>query len=458
MEMMYQYIWRSGALGRHFTLEDGRYAELLSPGILNTDAGPDFSAARLIIDGVQWAGNIEIHVKASDWYRHRHQTDPAYDNIILHVVGIPDAQICRSDGTPVPTLVIPASEEVVGIYNSLTAPSGKIRCSARVASVPRLVSEDWFESVALERLAQKAGRILEEYRHLAGDWEQTCFVLLARGMGFGINAEPFEILARNIPLRIIHHHSDNPFQLEALLLGQAGLLDPSIRIFDEYYQQLCREYYFLARKYSLRPMPPQLWKYARTRPQNFPHRRIVLLCKALESGFAIARRILDCADDIDELRKLFDWHLSGFWHTHFSFDTPALKVSDCLGEASVNSLLINVVAPYLYAYSIQSGNPVYGERAINLLESLPAERNTLVRQWESLGFHAHNALRSQAFIQLCKCWCDAGRCLECRFGHNLIGRLVREETGAYGVSRVIGNQAREDEALFGTALIDDYYS
>lgn len=458
MEMLYQHIWRTGALGRYLILDDGRDIELLSPGILNTDAGPDFSAARLIIDGIEWVGNVEVHVKASDWYRHGHQTNPDYDNIILHVVGCNDAQVTRADGSPIPTITIPVSDEARGVYESLVNPTGKIRCAQSAGSISRLVCEDWFESVAIERLTQKAQRALDEFDRLAGDWEQTCFVMLARGLGFGLNSEPFEMLARSIPLRIIHHHSDNPFQIEAILMGQAGLLDPSVRIFDDYYQQLCREYYFLLRKYGLRPMQQRLWKYARTRPQNFPHRRIAMLCKALESGFSLARRMIDCSDDIDRLRALFSWKLTGFWREHFSFDAPASRVPESLSEGSINSLLINVVAPFLYAYSMQTADDLLGERAINLLENLPPEHNTLVRQWQSLGFRAHNALRSQAFIQLCKCWCDAGRCLECRFGNSLIYRIVSEDFAAYGVERSRQRYAQEDLEIFGTAEVDDYYT
>ena len=282
MEKMYQYLWRTAALGRDFHLTDGRMLHLVNPGNQNFDAGPDFSNARIRVDGMQWAGNVEIHLRASDWYHHGHDRNPVYDQVMLHVVGVNDRSVTRKDGSMMPTLVFNVPEEAQRLYVSLTSPvAEKIRCAASISKIPRLTLEDWLESLALERIQEKATRILDENDNLRGDWEQTCFVTLARGLGFGLNGVPFEILARSLPLKFIRRHSDNLFQIEALLFGQAGMLDSSCRIFDDYYQQLCREYYFLARKYSLKPMQTSVWKFARTRPQNFPHRRIAFLCKAI---------------------------------------------------------------------------------------------------------------------------------------------------------------------------------
>lgn len=435
MEMMYQYLWRTAAFGKDFVLADGRPLHVSSPGRQNFDAGPDFFGARMTLDGNLWVGNVEIHVKASDWFRHGHQSDPAYDSIILHVVGVNDAPaVCRADGSPVPTLLMTVPEEAARLYAGLAAKDSRIRCAPDVASLPRLVCEDWLETLAVERLQQKAARLLDENRNLAGDWEQTCFVALARGLGFGLNGTPFEMLARGLPLKFIHRHSDNPFQIEALVFGQAGMLDPSSRIFDDYYQQLCREYFFLVRKYGLRPLPPSLWKYARTRPQNFPHRRLAFLCKALEGGFAMMRRILESSDDIDALARLFDWRLTGFWHGHFSFDAPAARAADTLSPASVRSLVINVAVPLVYAYASQRGDEDMAQKAAEILERLPPENNVFVRGWENLGLKAHNAFRSQALLHLHKNYCSEGRCLDCRFGNRLICRVARESVAKYGES------------------------
>lgn len=431
MEKMYQYLWRTAALGRDFRLTDGRKVHVANPGRQNFNAGPDFSSARITVNQTKWAGNVEIHLKASDWFHHGHDRDPAYDQVILHVVGADDRAVCRADGTPIPTLVLTVPEEARRLYSSLTSTvAEKIRCAHSISRLQPLEREDWLESLAIERLQEKADRILTENASLRGDWEQTCFVTLARGLGFGLNGTPFEMLARSIPLKFIRRHSDNSFQIEALLFGQAGMLDSSSRIFDEYYQQLCREYFFLARKYGLKPLNPSVWKYSRTRPQNFPHRRIAFLCKALEGGSPLMGSILD-ADTPERTARLFGWTLSGFWHTHFSFDAPAARVADRLGQASTDSLAINVAAPLLYAYAAQRGDDTLAERALRLLESLPPEKNSLTRDFESLDIHAHNAMRSQALVQLHKRYCDENRCLECRFSNRMIAAVAREASASY---------------------------
>ncbi len=432
MEMMYQYLWRTGALGREFTLTDGRSVRVVSPGLHNTDAGPDFSNARIKIDGILWAGNIEIHLKASDWFRHKHHDDPAYDSIILHLVGVADKPVHRKDGSPIPTAIFPIPVEVASLYARLTSPGGDIRCGADVATLPALVKEDWLESLAMERIQEKASAILEENRNLCGDWEQTCFVRFARALGFGLNGVPFEILARSIPLKYIHRHADNPFQIEAIVFGQAGMLDSSCRIFDDRYQALCREYFFLMRKYGLRPMNQSIWKFARTRPNNFPHRRLAFLCKALEGGFSMMRALIDGASDRETIAGLFSWSLSGFWRDHFSFDTQAHRISETLSRASLDSIIINFAAPVLYAYASERGDIQLAEKAIGLLEKTDPEDNRFTRRWETIGIKAGNALRSQALIQLHKCYCDEHRCLDCRFCNRMIAKVAKESMPSYG--------------------------
>ena len=432
MEMMYQYLWRTGALGRDFDLTDGSRIHVANPGRQNFDAGPDFADARVAMGGTVWAGNVEIHVRASDWFLHRHHTDRAYDSVILHVVADADTQVCRADGSPIPTLEFPVPVEASSLYARLTAGKTDIKCAATLDRIPSLLREDWLESLAVERMQTKARRVLDENANLAGDWEQTCFVMLARSLGFGLNGTPFEMLARSLPLRFLLRHSDNLFQLEAMMFGQAGLLDPSQRIFDEYYQLLCREYFFLCRKYSLRPMQASVWKFARTRPQNFPHRRIALLAKAVEGGFSLAGDVLGNAGGCDGLRKLFDWQPEGFWANHYSFDSVEPRPVGAMGQASVDSLIINFAVPVMYAYASLSGNMRLAEDAMAILEELPPEKNRYVRNWQTLGLKADNALRSQALVQLHKEYCDAARCLDCRFANRMISTVAREAAASYG--------------------------
>lgn len=405
----------------------GSEIEVLDPGRLNTDSGPDFFNSKIIMDGIEWAGNVEIHVKASDWHRHGHHADPAYDGIILHVVGVSDCRIHRSDGSLIPQVEITMPEDFFRTFSSLSSEISGIRCGESLSGIHSLSITDWLETLAVERIQAKAQRVIDLNSATGNDWEQTCFIIFARALGFGLNGDPFEMLARSLPLKYLHHHSDNPLQLQALLFGQAAMLDSSLHIFDEYYQFLCREYYFLARKYGLRPMRQGLWKYARTRPQNFPHRRIAYLSKACEGGFSLFSEIVSCGRNAEKLRELFHWRLDGYWHNHFSFDMEARFASDSLSDTSVTLLIINVVAPLLYAFGAIRGDVDISEKGQSILENLPGENNGVTRQWETYGLKAENAWRSQALLHLKKEYCDARKCLYCRFGNNMLRKAAGTE-------------------------------
>lgn len=417
MEKFYHYLWQTGIKGSAFKDIDGAKIEVIDPGIHNHDSGPDFFNSKLKINGVEWVGNIEIHVKASDWYRHGHSVDPAYENVILHVVGISDKRIYRPDGSLIPQVELTFPEKFFRTYASLSEEGTNLRCAAMISGLPELNKTDWLESLTIERMQQKAGRVKTILSSTDGDWEQTCFIMLARGLGFGLNSEPFEMLGKSLPLKILHHHCDNLFQLEALLFGQAAMLDPSLYMFDEYFQGLCREYYFLARKYEFRPMRAGLWKYSRTRPQNFPHRRIALLANTVLNGFSLFSRILESDRDVNALIDVFDIKAEGFWRTHYSFDSEERSVPADISRTSRILLAINVAIPLLYAYSSYTGDYEAGERAVNLLQDLPPENNTILRQWQLLGFQAKDASRSQALLHLRKEYCDKNKCIYCRFGH-----------------------------------------
>lgn len=417
-------------------LRDGNGAEVevIDPGILNTDAGPDFFNAKVRIGDTEWVGNVEIHVKASDWFRHGHQNDPAYENVILHVVGVSDRKIVRADGSVIPQVTVTLPEQFFRTYSALAADEADIRCAPFLARLSRLELTDWLESLSVERLQRKGERVIGTCKACGDDLEQACFITLARALGFGLNGEPFEMLARSIPLKILHHHSDNPLQLQALLFGQAAMLDSSVHILDEYYQHLCREYYFLARKYGLHPMRQGMWKYARTRPQNFPHRRIAFLAKACEGGFSLFSGIIESRGVEERLRGLFGWKLDGYWHSHFSFDVEARAVADTLSQASVTLLLINVAAPLIYAFGAMRGDPDLAGRAPDLLASLPAESNSITRTWSRLGIDAGDALRSQALIHLRKEYCDCRKCLFCRFGYQALRKSALNPAGVFSPS------------------------
>lgn len=407
-------------MGSELATVNGERIRVLSPGVHNMDAGPDFSNARLQFDREIWAGNVEIHVQASDWHRHHHDGDPAYDNVILHAVGRDDARISNTHGREIPQVIISYPDTFGKLYLKLSEKISDLPCQESIRELSSLHITDWVENLAVERMQSKARRILDTMEYTGHDLEQTCFITLARALGFGLNADPFEMMARSLPLRILHHHADDLFQIEALLFGQAGMLDMSMHIFDEYYQRLCREYMFLMRKYSLRPMHPSHWKYARTRPGNFPHRRIALLARMLKGGFSMMAKLTDGYQHPDTLRDLFRIAPEGYWADHVDFDSPRAGAPSTISEGSIDLLMINFVAPMLYAYGALRGDTDKAEAALDIWQGLPAERNTIIRSWRVCGISATDALQSQGLLQLRRQYCDMSRCLECRIGHKML--------------------------------------
>ncbi|MDE5790341.1 MAG: DUF2851 family protein [Muribaculaceae bacterium] len=425
MERLYQYLWKHSMLGHRLVLNDGREVKIIAPGILNENAGPDFSAAKVKVEDTVWVGNVEIHVRASDWYKHNHDKDSAYDGVMLHIVAISDCVVRRCDGSVIPQVSVIFPVEFFSLYASLSENIKDVKCSQFLSTLSPLVVEDWLSTLAIERMQQKSRRMLDIHKSCGSDWERTCFVSFARALGFGLNSQPFEMLARSLPLNFLARHSDNIFQLEALLFGQAGMLDMSNHIFEEYYQGLCREYYFLSKKYSLRPLGPGLWKYSKTRPGNFPHRRIAMLAQYLYGGFSLMRSIIETKGDGDKARELFAMELSGYWENHIQFGSEVEKAPVSLSRGSEDLLLINLVAPLIYSHCAFIGDLEGADCALSLWMDLDAEKNTYIRQWEKAGLPCKDAMHSQALLQLRKCYCDLGKCLECRFGHSLLRNKVK---------------------------------
>lgn len=430
MELLYQYIWKYRMLPRDLVTTDGRRVTVLSPGKHNLDSGPDFTGARLRIGPDEWAGNVEVHVKASDWFAHRHDTDPAYSGVILHFVAVNDRRIPDGRGDWLPQVAYQIPDAFQRLYGRLAEKIGEVKCEPYLWQLPRLTVVSWLESLGVERMQQKSERILNELKLSGHDWQKACFVTFARALGFSLNSLPLEMLARSLPLAVTAKHSDDLFQLEALLFGQAGMLDSSLHIFDEYFQRLCREYLFLARKYGLRPMRPDIWKFNRTRPQNFPTRRIALLARTLQGGFSMLADILDPGCTAETAPALFDVRLEGYWETHYDFDSPESIQAPALSDQNVSLILINFVAPVLYAYGAAHGDPDMAERGLDFWRDLPPENNTFIRRWKNAGLSCTTASDSQALLQLRKEYCDRARCLDCRFGHSLLRECSDGTTAA----------------------------
>lgn len=404
----------------------GKKVRVVDPGLLNTDAGPDFFNAKIEIDGHMWVGNVEMHYRATDWKRHRHDSDKAYDSVILHVVAKDDAPVRRSNGELIPQLVLEVSPQFNADYASLVGATIEVPCATKIKQVPHLTIVEWVEGLAFERLHGKVERIHQLLDSFNGSWEDVCYVTLARNFGFGINNDAFERLARRTPLRLLGKHSDSVLQIEALLFGQAGMLDAQKPGMDSYYNQLCTEYAFLSNKFQLTPMEKESWKLFRIRPQNFPYRRIAMLAQFIEGGFRMMNRILE-AEGEKEMRALFEVELSGYWTKHYTFGKPNERATATLSRSSIDIILINTVAPLLYAYGELTGNYEMTDKAIKLLEDLRAENNSIVSHFVAYGIDCPDALTSQALVQLKREYCDARKCIYCKIGHYLLSKAARGE-------------------------------
>ena len=422
-----QYVWKH----RLWRSEDmvtntGKKVRVVDPGLLNTDAGPDFFNAKIEIDGHMWVGNVEMHYRATDWKRHHHDSDKAYDSVILHVVAKDDAPVRRTNGELIPQLVLEVSPQFNADYASLVGATIEVPCATKIKQVPHLTIVEWVEGLAFERLHGKVERIHQLLDSFNGSWEDVCYVTLARNFGFGINNDAFERLARRTPLRLLGKHSDSVLQIEVLLFGQAGMLDAQKPGMDSYYNQLCTEYAFLSNKFQLTPMEKESWKLFRIRPQNFPYRRIAMLAQFIEGGFRMMNRILE-AEGEKEMRALFEVELSGYWTKHYTFGKPNERATATLSRSSTDIILINTVAPLLYAYGELTGNYEMTDKAIKLLEDLRAESNSIVSHFVAYGIDCPDALTSQALVQLKREYCDARKCIYCKIGHHLLSKAARGE-------------------------------
>ena len=396
MERLLHYTWKHKILplGGLKTTE-GRMVEVIDPGLYNnSDAGPDFFNAKVKVDGILWVGNVEIHVKASDWYRHHHDKDAAYDSVILHVVEHADMEVETSQGKRLTTVELPIAEELKHDYEGLITSDKYPPCYKIISSLPSLKVHSWLSSLQVERLQQKTTAIEERVRRTRGSWEDAYFTTLARNFGFSINGEAFETWATSLPMNALAHHRDNLYQVESIFIGMAGLLD---KVEEKY----AKEFAYLQKKFGLEPMDATLWRYLRTRPQNFPHVRIMQLAQMYHERRTSLSQLLNCktAKDISTL-----YNIKG---------------------AKLDLLIINTVVPMVFAYGRHHAKEKYEDRAFDLLESVKAEDNNIVRMWQECGLEVRSAGDSQALIQLKKEYCDKKNCLRCRFGFEFLSGEYR---------------------------------
>ena len=404
-EIVLHYIWEH-CLWAGFKQQttDGRSVEILSVGAHNRDAGPDYSSARVRIDGKEWVGNIEIHVCSSDWIKHRHHLDSAYDNVILHVVRTADKPVYNSRGELVSQceLQYPSDQDYLtdlfAAAQQMDSAISRIGCAEQLVRDPAILTEGWRKTLLRKRLECKRASIERLLEITKGSWEHALYISLARNFGFHTNSLPFEQLAINTPLSYLQKHRNSLFQLTALLMGQAGLLEIGDCKLENEDLKLAKEYAFLRTKFSLTPMDGSIWKHARLRPQNSPELRIRQFAQLLYQSASLLSKILD-SNDLKDLVPLFD--------------------VDKMGRSSIDILLINTVIPYKYAYALHRNNPHKAEEAAALMEQIAPENNTIIRQWRVLGQSIKNAADTQALLHLYQNYCQHHECINCEVGYQI---------------------------------------
>jgi len=414
-----QYIWQHRLyLPEGNLTADGESVETLQPGQLNTDAGPDFTDARLRIGDTLWAGCVEVHLHSSDWERHGHHADPAYNNVILHVVYRHDADTYNARRQKIPVMELHFDDRYYNNYHRLTDSKSRIACHDELSIIDDFSLASWLERLAIERLEQKSEDIMQVYAATGNNWEETLYRRLARNFVFSLNALPFESLAKSLPFNTLLKHRDYLLPVESILFGQAGMLADT-DITDSYYVELQKEYQYLRKKLSLEPIDRFLWKFLRLRPINFPTLRIAQFAGLIYGNEHLFSQITE-AKSVDAIEKLFDLKASAYWDTHYVFGKESPRRVKSFGKTAIRAILINTVVPFLFVYGKARGNEEFSTRAVNLLESLPAERNAILAQWEALGVKNPNAFASQALLQLNNGYCQPKRCLQCAIGNRIV--------------------------------------
>ena len=417
-ESILHYVWQNKLfVSQEIKTTDGERVEIIDVGRINTDAGPDFFNAKIKIGDTLWAGNVEIHTASSEWNKHNHQQDKAYDSVILHVVLQADSDVYRIDGTKIPQLELKFPQQIETNYELLFSQQKWILCADKIDQVPSIVIQSWKNALLTERLEQKMSAIESLLNENNRHWEEAFYITLARSFGFGTNSQAFESLAKSLPLSVLGKHKDQLFQLEALLFGQAGLLD--LETYDDYSANLKKEYEFLRAKYELNPLEKSQWKLLRLRPDNFPHVRIAQFAALIHSSTKLFSKITE-NPNLTYIRTLFAYETSTYWKANYLFGRESKVRTKRLGEQSINGLIINTVVPFLFCYADQKKNDDLKDRALQILEQLESEQNAIITGWRSLGLHVDNAFDSQSLLQLKKSYCDEKKCLRCRIGHKIL--------------------------------------
>ncbi|RAJ02511.1 uncharacterized protein DUF2851 [Chitinophaga skermanii] len=417
-EALLQYIWQHGMFDqRNLASTAGDSLEIISPGLLNPHAGPDFSAAKIKIGGILWAGNVEIHLRSSDWHKHRHQRDPRYHNIILHVVVIHD------DPSVMPAVpCIQLDGRIANLllqrYQLLQQEQVFIPCEKVCRQVPSIIWQHWKERLLLERWQRKTATMQRWLQQSQYDWDAVCYRAIAQAAGVPVNSIAFEQLAQLADYKLLHRYSHNLHEVEALLFGQAGMLHAPME--DEYGRSLQLTFRYLQHKHQLQhSMPVHIWKWLRMRPHSFPTQRIAALAMFVHKHPRVFSQVI-AIQDIRELETLFEMEVSEYWTSHYRFNIKAKKPHHHVGKTMVQNVLINTVLPLIFLYGQTHADAVLQERALQFALLLPPEKNSYMAQWAQIGQAAQTALDSQALLELRERFCLQKKCLQCEVGAKIM--------------------------------------
>jgi hypothetical protein len=422
-EEFLHHIWKFRLFNQlNLKTTTGETIEILKVGEHNFDAGPDFFNSKIKVGSTLWAGNVEVHINASDWKKHHHQYDKSYDNIILHVVHNADEQLYRASGEVIPTIEIKnkIDKKVYQKYLDFKSSTDWIPCEKQIEIVPGLIINSTIDRLLLERLERKSKLITDSLTLNNNNWEETFYQHIARNFGFKTNSEPFELLAKSLSSIILAKHKNSLLQIEALLFGQAGLLNEHFE--DKYPQQLQNEYTFLKQKFKLIPVDTHLWKFLRLRPVNFPTVRLAQFANLIYHSTHLFSKIIE-TEKCDDLKKLMSVDISEYWQTHYIFDKISKQKAKHLGTDGVNNIIINTIVPFLFVYGKQKNEEKYVERALNFLEQAEAENNSVIEKWKMLKLPVTTAYSSQGLLQLKNEYCNHKKCLNCSIGNYLLKNL-----------------------------------
>ena len=422
MEALLHYVWKHKLYeNKELLTDEGASFEVIDPGIYNSNAGPDFFNAKIRMEGKIWAGNIEIHSSSSDWYKHQHEKDKSYNSVILHVAEIIDVrEICDVTGRVIPQWMIKIPERIQASYLFLLNNDTSIPCLGKISLIPEIFLSDWKNALFIERLERKTNTLLQLLHERKNDWNEVFYIALSRNFGFGINNDAFERLAKSLPLKIILKHQDSITQVEALFLGQAGLLEEA-ESEDAYFSELQKEYDFLRKKYKLSPLDSHIFKNLRIRPNNFPHIKIVQLAGIIRKKQGLFSRILDFSE-LESLYSLFASETAEYWLTHYRFGKASVKRTKNLGLSAIQLLIINTIVPVFFAYGKNKNLETYTERVLRFLELLKPESNSVITLFSRSGMQIHNAYDTQALMQLKREYCEQKKCIYCRIVHQLLAK------------------------------------